>query len=655
MANDIKQLTLKIKGDVEKARRDMAALRGDVDKFSTSASGAGAALQKMFGVFGIGLSVGRVASFIKDQIDLADAIQKLSQRTGIAVETLAGLDHVAKKAGISLEALATANKKLSQFVIEAELGNREHQKTLETLGITARDPTERLYQLADAIKSVEDPTLRSALATKLLGKAGEEMVPMFLVGSDALKGMVEQGQRLSGITSENAKQAEKFNDDLQDMETQAGRLGLTIGSKLIPPLTILLKALTAKATGRGGDLATNLAVEIVRARVEGLAKIPVPPLEFDLDKFLAPVEQAFMTENLFPRIEGAGANITEAICRQMGGVWDGTQCNLEAGKFADKIDRQIAAIYGDVFSALREEASRGGFLPLVEGDIRRLEAAQRRRDFERETAADLDKQIRAEEEHNAALDKSAEAVRNVIDPSRLLYAEMAKLDELYRRNKLTIEEWMDATLEVQGRLDELGKETKKTTDEMTEFAKEAARGMQSAFAEEFFNILDGQMDNLGESFSRLLKRMAAELAASETMKFLTGDFGKTGEVGGLFAGMYHEGGLVGAGGPGRRVPALAFAHPQVLHDGGVAGLRDDEVPAILKKGEYVLTPEQLSGGRAGNFKVEIENRGTPNQVADAQLSFDGEAMVAKIITEDLQRGGRLSNAMARTFNLQRGR
>jgi hypothetical protein len=46
--------------------------------------------------------------------------------------------------------------------------------------------------------------------------------------------------------------------------------------------------------------------------------------------------------------------------------------------------------------------------------------------------------------------------------------------------------------------------------------------------------------------------------------------------------------MVGGTAPQRRVPALAFAGAPRLHSGGVAGLRPDEVPAILQKGERVL-------------------------------------------------------------------
>ena len=57
----------------------------------------------------------------------------------------------------------------------------------------------------------------------------------------------------------------------------------------------------------------------------------------------------------------------------------------------------------------------------------------------------------------------------------------------------------------------------------------------------------------------------------------------------LLANILHAGGMVGAPGPGRMVPALAFAGATRMHSGGWAGLRPDEVPAILQRGERVLS------------------------------------------------------------------
>jgi hypothetical protein len=91
--------------------------------------------------------------------------------------------------------------------------------------------------------------------------------------------------------------------------------------------------------------------------------------------------------------------------------------------------------------------------------------------------------------------------------------------------------------------------------------------------------------------------------------------GALGGIGGIFAPVLHSGGMVGSTTSSRMIPALAFAGAPRMHSGGWAGLRPDEVPAILQKGERVLSrrelaaqggPQQGNGGQ--NIAVTINAR-----------------------------------------------
>jgi len=62
---------------------------------------------------------------------------------------------------------------------------------------------------------------------------------------------------------------------------------------------------------------------------------------------------------------------------------------------------------------------------------------------------------------------------------------------------------------------------------------------------------------------------------------------------------------VGAAGPTRAVPAMAFAGAPRMHSGGWAGLRPDEVPAILQRGERVLSRREVAAGVGGRVDVRI--------------------------------------------------
>jgi hypothetical protein len=109
-------------------------------------------------------------------------------------------------------------------------------------------------------------------------------------------------------------------------------------------------------------------------------------------------------------------------------------------------------------------------------------------------------------------------------------------------------------------------------------------------------------------FRDLVTSMIADLAKLAARRFILGPIANalSGALGGadgvsggnaplgpflspLLANILHAGGMVGAPAPGRMVPALAFANATRMHAGGWAGIKPDEVPAILQKGERVLS------------------------------------------------------------------
>jgi hypothetical protein len=95
-------------------------------------------------------------------------------------------------------------------------------------------------------------------------------------------------------------------------------------------------------------------------------------------------------------------------------------------------------------------------------------------------------------------------------------------------------------------------------------------------------------------FRDMVTSMIADLAKLAARRFILGPIanaltGALGGAGGLLAGVLHAGGIAGSPGLGRMVPALAFAGAPRMHSGGWAGLAPDEVPAILQRGERVLS------------------------------------------------------------------
>lgn len=133
------------------------------------------------------------------------------------------------------------------------------------------------------------------------------------------------------------------------------------------------------------------------------------------------------------------------------------------------------------------------------------------------------------------------------------------------------------------------------------------------------------------SFVQSLAQMAAEALAKRAILSLGGG---AGGIGGLIAGFFHSGGIVGAGGTMRAVNPLAFAGAPRYDSGGMVGLKPDERPAILQTGEEVLSrgdPRNAANGGGAGAGVRILNVIDPAIVSDYLSSSAGEKTVLNVL------------------------
>jgi len=116
--------------------------------------------------------------------------------------------------------------------------------------------------------------------------------------------------------------------------------------------------------------------------------------------------------------------------------------------------------------------------------------------------------------------------------------------------------------------------------------------------------------------------------------------------------VFHKGGIAGRdSGPSMKVLNSLFAGAPKFHTGGMPGLKSDEMPAILRKGEGVFTKEQmkaLGGGQGEAPKITINminQTGTPAQGQQGDIRFDGEKWVLDIIMKNVSRPGEFREGM----------
>lgn len=183
-------------------------------------------------------------------------------------------------------------------------------------------------------------------------------------------------------------------------------------------------------------------------------------------------------------------------------------------------------------------------------------------------------------------------------------------------------------------------------DEMTQFSIQAARSAQSAFADFLFDPFKDGLDGMVAGFAEAIRRILSEAVAAQALEgLLGGDFMDKGELGGLagqglnwLTGFFHQGGIAGNAPQSRSLPALAFANAPRYHGGGIAGLAPGEVPAVLKRGEEILTEDNPrhrnnAGGVVINAPITINAN-------DAQDVIRSRGKIQREISQAMQRGAR---------------
>jgi len=151
-------------------------------------------------------------------------------------------------------------------------------------------------------------------------------------------------------------------------------------------------------------------------------------------------------------------------------------------------------------------------------------------------------------------------------------------------------------------------------------------------------VKSGKLD-----FRDLVTSMIADLAKLAARRFILGPIanalsGALGGAGGLFADILHAGGMVGSPGPGRMVPATAFAGAPRMHSGGWAGIKPDEVPTILQRGERVLSRREAAG--YGQGASAVPNISVTINARDAESFRQSRTQVAADIARAVSLGRR---------------
>lgn len=564
-------------------------------------------------------------------VKVGDELYKMSQMTGIGVEELYRLKSIAELSDVSLDQMSVALGALSRNLFEAREKAGDARTIFEALGINTAQPLNKVFgDLAKRFSEMRDGEEKMALAMQLFGKRGQDIIPV-------LNEVARGGHDIaSAFSEESARAANEFNDNITTLTRGFSELAYTVGNELIPPLNKLLDILNSKAVkslapllnalagirmlSKGIDTALDYTVgreipEVNEAIEPGQRKGPAPKITTEQEKKQAIDDRRKWMEwewQYADTVDKAGQEIIDNLNRREE-AYRSYQEQVQAGREAE-INLQLKQI------DLAEQ----------EFQISKSDAVQERIRLQQELLA-------IQEEYLATLDKSLDpaswyAQQNAISGTR---------SSLVQLNLALKEQTGTFTEGTRYGFQQYLHDANTTFQLGAQLARDTAQAMQSSFDTFFFDMMEGQLDSLEdyllnflESIQRALSSILSQMATQGLLSM----------AGGFFS------------------PQAAPQAGVVVHRGGyiprfhVGGLAADEIPAILQRGEYVVSRKgvdaldrinQGKGTSAPNVMINITNQ-TGQQVGAKQdnARFDGEKYIVNIILKNIDQNGPLRNAFA---------
>ena len=197
--------------------------------------------------------------------NVGSALFDMSKRTGVATESLSVLQFAAEQTGTDMGGVETALKKMQKAIFAAGDGSKEAAEALAMVGLSAGElaglsADQQMGKIADGLMAIEDPGTRAAVAMKIFGKSGTDILPMLDGGSAGMAAFADEAKRLGLIMdSETAAKADALGDAIDSVKSSMKMAFIQVGSAVAPILTQLAQGLAIVAANVGKFISENQA------------------------------------------------------------------------------------------------------------------------------------------------------------------------------------------------------------------------------------------------------------------------------------------------------------------------------------------------------------------------------------------------------------
>lgn len=513
------------------------------------------------------------AATIRNVINVADSLDELSARSGIAVQTLSSLANTARFTGVSQDELAGALVRLNKAIAEAASGSKEQIQVFENLGVSFKNADGSVRQVVDVLGDVatafsyaENNAIKTQYAMALFGKSGANLIEFLDKGQIGI-------QSISGtINKEFADAAASFNDNLDTMSLRAQAF---LGNRLGPVLQFINKQfekiaeadknskawMGAAGGGRGFVNPANVTPGTPKGSLAPLTAVKTGPSDDEKE-----------AARLLEETRRAYQSIADEINKLVLG-----EDELAVIQF-QRITNDARAV--EQYRMMLAERRK-----LLNLDLE-LEEAGKQADKLADDAAEKKK-------------KNLEEAKNLYEQTRTplenFNIEMARLDDLLAKGYIGWDVYSRATLDALDKLDMFKEKGKDTFEDL----KDAIRG----WGTEFTNVMTDSIMTGKFQFKDLANSIIRDLIRIQIQKSITDPLIKAGTS--FFDGMFSTSGARAMGGPvtGGKSYLVGENGPEIFTPGASGGITPNN--QIGESGVTVVQNINVTTGVQQTVRAEI--------------------------------------------------
>lgn len=565
---------------------------------------------KAMGKSAVALGVALTAT-AKISISFADKIGKTAKATGLAAEKFQELEFAAKRSGIEASLFSSSMVAFVKRVGEAGAGMGPLVSGLKNLNpellqaiINAKDQAEALGILADGVMNAGSATEQAAITNAAFGRSGVVMVNMLRDGSKGLADYAKKARDLGVIMDERL---------IQNAEDAADKMG---------DLQKVLQIRIASAVTENADAIIELTEALIR--------------------FVGMIGKAVSGWNHWLAVQGVGVNSLDEIRARGAELVEERRRIEEQLANTNPYNQQSVALLESQLERIKAEQKTlqdmakklqaEPFKPfsidqkLDPSGVPALASLPRDPKYMPSARAESDRLIQESieitEQHMEYRNELEREYQDLLNLSKtpldLHNEQLDRIHMLYEQGIIpSVEEYAEALLAANERFAETQDGTKTVFDEMDQFATQAARNIQSHFADFLFDPMEEGFKGMVKGFADSLKRMAAEALASQILNMIGGSFGDGGW--GAVASSFFGGGRAMGGPVAAGVPYLV-------------GERGPEI--VVPNTSGTVVPNHQLGG----VTVNIDARETDNPARILALTPLIESQIESNIKRKMTRG-----------------